>query len=143
MMELSKAIFHGAIRRTFSTVQGLGLDALFAQRLFKEGSMKSLGVWCSSYPLLITNYPEHIAIILLYLMILCVRNLGRGQQQCSMWHHVRSLGNTRLEAGLARRVQVGFTHMSGGLVSQMKGSAQLGLSAGVPMCGFSLKVASG
>lgn len=44
MMELSKAIFHGAIQRTFSTVQGLGLDALFAQRLFKEGSMKSLGV---------------------------------------------------------------------------------------------------
>ena len=43
-------------------------------------------------------------------------------------------------AGLARRVPVGFVHLSGGLMSQIKGSTQLWLSIEVPMCGFSIKV---
>lgn len=36
----------------FSTAQGLGLDALSTQRLFREGGMKSLGMGCFIYPLL-------------------------------------------------------------------------------------------
>lgn len=37
-----------------------------------------------------------------------------------MWHHLKSLGSIELKGRLAGRVQVGLTHMSGGLASWMK-----------------------
>lgn len=83
----------------------------------------------------VTNYPKLVGFNQqpsLYIMILCVRNLGRGPAEVhrevspkSTWQH--SAGGGDHQEGTWC-----FTYTSGGLVNWRKGSAQLGLSTAVP-----------